>query len=292
MQILVTGGAGFVGSNLIKLLVKKKNIKKIYSLDNYYSGNKKNHVISQKVKYLKGSTLTINTNKNLKNINFDLVFHFAEFSRIFPSFKYIRDCYKINLRGTFEVLEFCLKKNCKIIYSASSSTAGKNRKLSPYSFTKYHNENLIKNYSEWFELKYTIVYFYNVYGPNQIKTGKMQAVIGIFENQFNNNKPLTVVKPGTQKRDFTHVEDIVNGTYLAAIKTENKSYHIGSGKNYTLIEVAKMFKTKYEFLNSRPGERFSSLSNSNKAKKDFGYVPKNDLKSYIKRFISKKRKNN
>ena len=219
-----------------------------------------------------------------------MVFHFAEFSRIFPSFKYIKDCYKINLQGTFEVLEFCLKKNSKIVYSASSSTAGKNRNLSPYSFTKYHNENLIKNYSDWYKLKYTIVYFYNVYGPNQIKSGKMQAVIGIFENQFINNKPLTIIKPGTQKRDFTHVQDIVNGTYSAATKTENKSYHIGSGKNYTLIEVAKMFKTKYEFLKSRPGERFSSLSNSDKAKRDFGYTPKNDLKSYIKDFISKNRK--
>lgn len=286
--ILITGGAGFVGTNLIKFLIKQKSISKIISLDNYYSGSVSNHIKSKKVKYIKGSTLQINSNNKLSKINLDLVFHFAEFSRIYPSFKFVKDCYKINMAGTFEVLQFCINKNCKIVYSASSSTLGQNKNLSPYSFTKYHNENLIKNYSKWFNLKYTIVYFYNVYGPNQIKEGRMQAVIGIFENLYLQNKPLTVVRPGTQKRDFTHVDDIVRGTYLASLKTENKSYHIGSGKNYTLLEVAKMFKSKLIFIDERPGERFSSLSNSLKAKKDFGYIPKKDIKKYIKDFIKNK----
>lgn len=287
MNVLITGGAGFVGSNLIKLLIKKKNIKNIFSLDNYYSGSVENHINSPKVKYISESTLNINKLKFFKNMKIDLVFHFAEFSRIFPSFKYVKDCYRTNLQGTFEVLEFCIQKKCKIVYSASSSTAGKNRNLSPYSFTKYHNENLIKNYSKWFGLKYTIVYFYNVYGPNQIKNGKMQAVIGIFENQYKEGKPLTIVKPGNQKRDFTHVNDIVHGTYLAAIKSFNKSYHIGSGKNYTLLEIAKMFETKYVYVDERPGERFSSLSNSDKARDELGYIPKMSIEKYIKNFISK-----
>lgn len=287
MNVLITGGAGFVGSNLIKLLIKKKNIKNIFSLDNYYSGSPKNHINSSKIKYISGSTLNINKLKFFKDMKINLVFHFAEFSRIFPSFKYVKDCYKTNLQGTFEVLEFCKQKKCKIVYSASSSTAGKNRNLSPYSFTKYHNENLIKNYSKWFGLKYTIVYFYNVYGPNQIKNGKMQAVIGIFENQYKAGKPLTIVKPGNQKRDFTHVNDIVQGTYLAAINSFNKSYHIGSGKNYTLLEIAKMFETKYEYIDERPGERFSSLSNSDKARDELGYIPKMSIEKYIKDFISR-----
>ena len=284
--ILVTGGAGFVGTNLIRFLLNKRN-DYIISLDNYYSGSKKNHISSKKIKYLKGSTLNINSNKILSKANINIVYHFAEFSRIYPSFKYVDDCYKTNIIGTFEVLQFCLKKKAKLVYSASSSTIGKNKNLSPYSYTKYHNENLIKNYSKWFNLSYTIVYFYNVYGPNQIKSGKMQAVIGIFENQFLLKKPLSVVKPGTQKRDFTHVEDIVRGTYMASTKTKNKSYHIGSGKNYSLIDVAKMFKTKITYIDERPGERFGSLSNSQKAKRDFGYIPKKSLESYIKDFISK-----
>lgn len=286
-NILVTGGAGFVGTNLIKLLIKKKHVNKIFSLDNYFSGSVKNHITSKKVKYLKGCTTKINKNNFLKNSKIDTVFHFAEFSRIVPSFKHINDCWKFNSQGTFEVLQFCLNKNSKLVYSASSSTKGKNKYLSPYSWSKACNNDLIKNFSKWYGLKYNIVYFYNVYGPHQIKSGKMQAVIGIFEQQFLNKNPLTIVKPGTQKRDFTHVEDIVMGTYLAAKKTINSEYHIGSGKNYTILQVAKYFKHPFKLVESRPGERFYSLSNSSKAIKELGYKPKHELKEYISHYISK-----
>ena len=287
-KILITGGAGFIASNLIKLILDNNSKVLIYSYDNYYSGSRKNHIKSTKVKYIKGDTQKINKNRFLKKINFDHVFHFAEFSRIVPSFDNYDTCIKTNTYGTFEVIKFCLEKKAKLIYSASSSTIGKNKFLSPYSWSKYANNELIKNFSKWFGLQYVIVYFYNVYGPNQITKGHMSAVIGIFEKQYLLGIPLTVVKPGTQKRDFTHVEDIANGTYLAAIKSLNSEFHLGSGKNYSIIEVAKMFKSKYKLVSERPGERFYSLSKSNKAKKHLNYKIKNDLKSYISNFINKK----
>ena len=287
-KILITGGAGFIASNLIKLILDNNSKVFIYSYDNYYSGSRKNHIKSTKVKYIKGDTQKINKNRFLKKINFDHVFHFAEFSRIVPSFDNYDTCIKTNTYGTFEVIKFCLEKKAKLIYSASSSTIGNNKFLSPYSWSKYANNELIKNFSKWFGLKYVIVYFYNVYGPNQITKGQMSAVIGIFEKQYLLGKPLTVVKPGTQKRDFTHVEDIANGTYLAATKSLNSEFHLGSGKNYSIIEVAKMFKSKYKLVSERPGERFYSLSKSNKAKIQLKYRIKNDLKSYITNFINKK----
>ena len=286
-KILITGGAGFIASNLIKLILKKNPRVFIYSYDNYYSGSIKNHIKSKRVKYIKGDTLRINKKRSLKKINFDYVFHFAEFSRIVPSFKNYETCIKTNTYGTFEVIKFCLENKAKLVYSASSSTIGKNRNLSPYSWSKYANNELIKNFSRWFGLKYVIVYFYNVYGPNQIMEGQMSAVIGIFEKQYLSGKTLTVVKPGNQKRDFTHVEDIANGTYLAATKSINSEFHLGSGKNYSILQVAKMFKTKYKLVAERPGERFYSLSNTNKAKKFLKYSIKFDLKKYITEFINK-----
>ena len=286
-KILITGGAGFIASNLIKLILKKNPRVFIYSYDNYYSGSIKNHVKSKRVKYIKGDTLRINKKRSLKKINFDYIFHFAEFSRIVPSFKNYETCIKTNTYGTFEVIKFCLENKAKLVYSASSSTIGKNRNLSPYSWSKYANNELIKNFSRWFGLKYVIVYFYNVYGPNQIMEGQMSAVIGIFEKQYLLGKTLTVVKPGNQKRDFTHVEDIANGTYLAATKSINSEFHLGSGKNYSILQVAKMFKTKYKLVTERPGERFYSLSNTNKAKKFLKYSIKFDLKKYITEFINK-----
>ena len=288
--VLITGGAGFIASNLIKLLVLKKGINKIYSLDNYSTGKIKNQIKSNRIAYLKGSTLNINLNKTLKKIKFDTVFHLAEFSRIVPSFKYLDECMQNNSIGTFEVIKFTLKNKAKLVYSASSSTLGKNKHLSPYSWSKYANNELIKNFSKWYDLKYVIVYYYNVYGENQIESGHMAAVIGIFEKQYLLNKPLTIVKPGNQKRDFTHVEDIALGTYLAAKKSNNEEFHIGCGKNYSIKDVAKMFNHPTIMIDERPGERFYSLSNSRKAKRILGYVPKHSIKYYIKNFIKKNKK--
>ena len=225
-NILVTGGAGFIGSNLIKFIIDNHKFNKIISVDNYYTGNKKNHHKNKKVIYLKLDTRNILNSKNkiLRNFTPKYVFHFAEFSRIVPSFKYIKDCWLFNTLGTFNVLLYVIKKKSKLIYSASSSGLGDkiNEHLSPYSWSKSKNIELIKNFSNWFNLNYTIVLFFNVYGQRQIKNHYMSAVMGIFEDQYSKNKPLTVVKPGNQKRDFTHVDDIIKGTILAAIKGTKK----------------------------------------------------------------------
>ena len=289
-KILITGGAGFVGSSLIKLLVKKKDISLIVSIDNYYSGTIKNHVKSKKVKYIKCDTRKINSNKYLQKINFNIVYHFGEFSRIYPSFEFNDVCWKFNSIGTFEVIKFCLGKKAKLIYSASSAATDDKKNLSPYSWSKYTSNQLIKNYSKWFGLKYVIVYFYNVYGPGQITSGNMTAVIGVFESQYLNNKPLTVVKPGTQKRDLTHIDDIITGTYLASKKI-NQEFHIRSGENHRIIDVAKMFKTRIKIIQERLGERYeSSKENSEKTYSVLKFKPKKSLKEYIKNFIKNNEK--
>ena len=160
--------------------------------------------------------------------------------------------------------------------------------MSPYSLYKYKNIELIKNYNKWFGLKYELVYFYNVYGPGQITNSHMAAVIGIFEEQYKNNKPLTVVKPGNQRRDFTHINDIVNGCYLAWKKGKQNEYMLGTQKTYSINNIAKFFNSKIKYLPARPGERFGSTIKNNNAKNILGYKAKIDIKDYIVKFTSKK----
>ncbi len=287
--IVVTGGAGFIGSNLIKYLLKKTKRYKIISVDNYFTGTKKNHFKDRRVKYIKGENQNISELLRKFKKRIKVIFHFGEFSRIYQSFQMYERCIKYNLKGSFEVITFATKNNIKIIYSASSSMLGNNGKdenLSPYSWSKSKNIELIKNFSNWFGLKYEIVFFYNVYGPGQIKETKMSAVIGIFESQFKKKKPLTVVKPGNQKRDFTHIDDIVNGCYLAWIKGRQNEYMLGTNKQHKIIEIAKMFKTKVKFIPSRPGERFKSTKKNNFAYSHLGYKARKNIADYIKLIIN------
>ena len=286
--IIVTGGAGFVGSNLINLLLKKTN-KKILSIDNYSSGSKRNHIKNKRVRYISGDTLNIEEkiSKYKKDIN--AVFHFGEFPRIYQSFKKFDECLMSNSIGTNAVFKYCLQNKIKLIYSATSATLGnygEDKNLSPYAFTKSKNLELLDNLKKWFNFKFEVVYFYNVYGPGHIKKGPMATVIGIFENNFKNKKPLTVVKPGSQTRRFTHIRDTVNVCYEAWIKNKCAHYSISHKQSYSIIEVAKMFKSKIVYLKKRPGERFASaltkISLNNKVFRRFGKI---DLKDYISSFI-------
>ena len=252
--IIVTGGAGFVGSNLINFLLKKTK-KKIISFDNYSSGTVKNHVNNKRVKYIKGNTIDIEKKLSKFKKKIHSIFHFGEFARIYQSFKKFDECYKSNSIGSNAVFKFCLENKIKLIYSATSATLGNNgndKNLSPYAFTKSKNLELLENLKKWFNFKYEVIYFYNVYGPGQIKKGSMATVIGIFEDKFKKNKPLPVVKPGTQTRRFTHIDDTVAVCYEAWKKNKCAHYSISHKKSYSIENVAKMFKSKIIYLKKRP----------------------------------------
>jgi len=287
--IIVTGGAGFIGSNLIRFLLKRTNFN-IISIDNYTTGSIKNHVINKNVKYINGQNKDISRILRNYKKKIKIIYHFGEFSRIYQSFLHTKDCVNSNIYNSFEVINFAKDNNIKIIYSATSSNLGndgKDQNSSPYAWTKTKNIELIKNYGDWFGLRYEILYFYNVYGPGQIKNGKMSALIAIFEKQYKNKKPLTIVKPGTQLRDFTHIDDIIEGCYKAVIKNKNKEYMLSSGKKFSILQIAKMFNTKYKYISKRPGDRKDSIVLNNNAKKILGFKSKNTLKDYIKNFINK-----
>ena len=288
--ILVTGGAGFIGSNLIRYLIKKTQYK-IISIDNYSTGTKSNHLNHKNVKYIVSDNINISKILKATRKKIKVIFHFGEFSRIYQSFLKPKECLNSNINNSFEVINFAKDNKIKIIYSATSSALGNNGKdenLSPYSWAKSKNIELIKNYSKWFGLRYELLFFYNVYGPSQILNGKMSAVIGIFESQFKKKKPLTIVKPGSQKRDFTHIDDIINGCYLAMIKGKQNEYMLCTNKTYSILQIAKMFKTKFKFLKSRPGERFGSSIPNNNAFEYLGYKSKIDIKDYINNIIKNK----
>ena len=285
-KILITGGAGFVGTNLIKFLLKKTKYE-IISIDDYSSGNKSNHIKSLRIKYIKGKTSQIT--KLIKNPNnIKSVFHFGEFARIYQSFLNMNECIDSNSVGSNAIFNFCLKNKIKLIYSATSASlgnSGKDKNLSPYAFTKSKNLELLENLKKWFNFKYEVIYFYNVYGPHQICKGQMATVIGIFEDHYKRNKPLPIVKPGTQTRRFTHINDTVNVCYLAWKKNLCRHYSIANKKSYSLLEVAKMFKTKIKFLSKRPGERYASaLTNKNLSNKIYKHFGKISLKNYIEEF--------
>ena len=286
--IIVTGGAGFVGSNLINILLRRTKFRLI-SIDNYSSGSKKNHIKNARVKYINADTKNISKVLNPYKKEINTIFHFGEFSRIYQSFLRMKECINSNTIGSHEVFNFCLSNKIKLIYSATSASIGNkgnDKNLSPYAFTKAKNLELLENLKKWFNFKFEIVYFYNVYGPGQIKVGSMSTVIGIFEDQFRKKIPLTVVRPGSQSRRFTHIDDTIEACYHAWKKNECKHYSISNRKSYTIIEVAKLFDTKIKLLPPRKGERYASaltsMNLSNKVNKIFGKI---DLKDYLANIV-------
>ena len=276
-----------MGSNLIELLLKKTNYR-ILSLDNYSTGTKKNHINSKRIKYIFGNTSEIKKILNIYRKKINSIFHFGEFARIYQSFKNFDECYDSNTIGSKAVFKFCLENNIKLIYSATSASLGnkgRDKNLSPYAFTKSKNLELLENLKKWFSFRYEIVYFYNVYGPKQIKDGEMATVIGIFETLSRKGKPLTVVKPGSQTRRFTHINDTVKVCLEAWKNNKCKHYSITSKDTYSILKVAKMFSSRIKYLKKRPGERYASaltrISNNNYIIRKYGKIK---LKDYITSF--------
>lgn len=277
-KILVTGGAGFIGSNLIEVLAKDTN-NEITSLDCYFTGKIENHIVG--VNYITGFTWDIE--EIFENHKFDLIFHFGEYSRIVKSFDDINFVMDSILRGTPKVFEFAKKSKAKIIYSASSSkfgNEGRDENLSPYSWMKAKMVELLKNYYNWYGLHFEICYFFNVFGPRQIYDGNYATVVAIFERQFKNNQKLTVVKPGTQSRDFTHVFDIVEGVIASTKMSLNHEWFLRTRKNTTIIDLANAFG-KWEFVEERKGERFTSEDFISDTEKLLNWKAEHDLFDWI-----------
>jgi UDP-glucose 4-epimerase len=286
--LIVTGGAGFIGSNLISELLKFKKFR-VLSIDNYSSGLSKNHIKNKRVKYLKGNTKNIEV--LLKNYigKIHSIFHFGEFARIYQSFKKIDECFSSNIEGSSNVFNFALKNKIRLIYSATSASLGnkgKDMNLSPYAFSKAKNLELLENLKKWFNFRYEVIYFYNVYGERQICKGDMATVVGIFEDHFKKKKKLPVVRPGTQVRRFTHVYDTIKACIFAWKRNKCKHYSIASKQSYSIIKLAGMFKTKIIYLPMRKGERFASaLTKMNLNNRIMRLTAKIKLNDYIKNFL-------
>lgn len=276
-KVLITGGAGFIGSHLCEYYVEKGF--DVYSLDNYFTGSTKNHV--EGVTYINGCTTQID---ELITFTPMILYHLGEYSRVEQSFEDIDLVYKSNIKGTFKVLEFVRKHKCKLIYAGSSTKYGEDglgKNASPYAFSKASNTELVKNYGSWFGIEYAITYFYNVYGGREINEGKYATVVGSFLNMYKNNKDLTVVSPGTQIRNFTHIDDIINALVLIGTHGQGDEYGIGSDKSFSIIEVANMISNKIKILPPREGNRMSSKVITDKTKK-LGWKPTKSLEEYIK----------
>lgn len=276
-KILVTGGAGFVGSHLCERLSKDEN-NEVYSLDNYFTGSVENNI--ENVKYIKGLTKDISS---LIDFTPDMIYHLGEYSRVEQSFDDIEKVLEYNKQGTIEVLEFVRKHKCKLLYAGSSTKygdEGHNANASPYAWSKSSNTQLVKNYGEWFGINYVITYFYNVYGPREIQTGKYATLIALFKEKMKNGENLTVVSPGKQKRNFTHINDTVDALLLIGQKGHGDEYGIGSPHSYTVLEVAQMFVGEIEMLPERKGNRMVATVVSDKTKA-LGWEPKRKLEEYI-----------
>lgn len=281
MNALVTGGAGFIGSHLCEYLIAQENT--VYSLDNYFSGRPDNHIDG--VHYIDGNTSQIS---EIVNFSVDVVYHLGEYSRVEQSFKDREVVLASNCNGTYAVIEFCLKNSVKLVYAGSSTKFGDDGlgpDQSPYAWSKSTNTQLIKNYGEWFGLSYAIVYFYNVFGGREIRLGDYATLIGIFKEKFMRNEPLTVVSPGDQMRNFTHISDIVSGLVLVGNQGKGDGYGIGHDKSYSVMDVARMFSDSVEMLPPRAGNRLSASLVTDKVK-ELGWSAKVDLAEHIKEFKS------
>ena len=279
--VLVTGGAGFIGSHLCNRL-KAENCT-VISLDNYFTGSRDNHISG--VEYREGHTKDIE--RHIPETP-DVIYHLGEYSRVEKSIEEPAIVWDLNVAGTFGVVEYWRKRKCKLVYAGSSTKfgdGGMGRDQSPYAWTKASNTELVSNYANWYKLPYAITYFYNVYGPGE-RAGAYGTVVEIFHQQFAKDEPLTVVAPGTQKRNFTHVDDIVEGLFLVGETGEGDDFGLGSEREYTILEVAEMFSKEIRMLPERPGNRIASGIDTTKSKL-LGWNVKHNLEEYVREITGK-----
>jgi len=275
--VIVTGGAGLIGSHLIELLVKKY---RVISLDNYFIGKEESHIAG--AEYVQGHTRDIE--KLLGKENPRIIFHLGEYSRIEQSFADIELVWEANVEGSFRVFEYWRKRKCKLVYAGSSSKfsdEGRGRNQSPYAWMKAGNTDLVKNYGAWYDLDYATTYFYNNYGPRELAEGPYASVMGRFKTQYLKGEPLTVVSPGTQKRNLTYVGDTVRALEVIGEAGHGDEYGIGSPETYTILEIAQMFTDNIVMLPERPGNRLDSVVDTSRVQKEFGWEPQMTVKEYV-----------
>ena len=275
--VLVTGGAGMIGSRLIELLLPNY---RVVSLDNYFIGKYENHI--EGAEYREGHTKDIES--LCGDINPSIIFHLGEYSRVEQSFTDIELVWQSNVMGTHYVLEYWRKHGCKIVYAGSSTKfadGGMGRDQSPYAWMKASNTELVRNYGNWFNLPYAITYFYNGYGPRELADGPYASVIGRFKSLFWAGEPISVVAPGTQRRNFTHVDDLARGLMMVGEKGSGDEYGLGSHESFTVLELARMFTDNIVMLPERPGNRMESIVDTTKAEKEFGWKAEHIVKEYI-----------
>jgi len=275
--IIVTGGAGLIGSHLIELALPKY---RVVSLDNYFIGKKENHI--EGAEYVEGHTKDIE--ELLGKENPAIIFHLGEYSRVEQSFDDLPLVWESNVLGTFRVLEYWRKRKTKLVYAGSStkfSDGGLGRHQSPYAWMKASNTELVGNYGAWFSLPYAITYFYNAYGERELSTGPYASVLGRFKEQYKKGEPITVVSPGTQKRNFTAAADIARGLLMVGEKGKGDEYGLGAPESYTILEIAKMFSDNVTMLPERKGNRMDSIVDTTKVEREFGWRPQMTVKEYI-----------
>lgn len=281
-KILVTGGAGFIGSNLIKRLLKEGH--QVHSLDNYNSGLVENEV--EGCNYFTGDIESI----NLLDKDYSICFHLAALSRIQPSFENPTETFRVNARGTEAVCEWARHNGVKVVYAGSSSR-WHDPTQSPYAMYKYLGEEVCKLYRKTYNMQIETARFYNVYGPGEIIDGDWAAVIGIWRRQVRNNEKITIVGDGEQRRDFTHVDDIVDGLYRIAMSTESHTdaWELGTGVNYSINELYQMFNNRFGIecvhIPDQPGNYRSTLRENYDASDRLGWSPSDKVQQYIKSLI-------
>ncbi len=275
--VVVTGGAGMIGSRLIELLLPNY---RVVSLDNYFIGKKANHIAG--AEYVEGHTKDIE--QLLGKENPKIIFHLGEYSRVEQSFQDVELVWESNVMGTFHVFEYWRKRGCKLVYAGSSTKfadGGMGRDQSPYAWMKASNTELARNYGNWFNLPYAITYFYNGYGPRELAEGPYASVMGIFKTQYKKGEPISVRAPGTQRRNFTHVDDLARGLLMVGEKGHGDEYGLGSPESFSILELAKMFTDNIIMLPERPGNRMESIVDTSRVEKEFGWKAEHTVKEYI-----------